>query len=492
MASKEDLASESWRLNNLYYVKDQNGKKVKFRLNWAQKTLYSAMWYLNIVLKARQLGMTTFIQIFMLDRCLFNSNVNAGVIAHNRDDAQKFFKDKIKFAYDNLPEALKNKVSASNDSANELAFSNGSSIRVGTSMRSGTYQYLHISEFGKVCAKFPDKAEEVVTGALNTVHAGQFVFIESTAEGDYGRFYDLCQESMIQKDLTKLDYKFFFFPWYEHPSYLLNEEVSIPANDEAYFTGLEQDLDITLSDSQKAWYVKKKQTQKNKMKQEYPSTPSEAFEQISEYAVYGEQIGLVIAEERLTTLPVNPSIPVDVFFDIGKSTKTESTCAWFMQDNDPWFDFIDYYQNQLKPVGTYVKDIKSKGYNIGNWYLPHDADNQRDYSMKTFKMRLIEAGVPEGDIIIVPRVDLVKTGIDMMKEKFPSCRFDEHKTKDGWKALKAYRYTWDERKAIMGEPVHDWASHPSDSIRQFAQGYKGKSKNNWFNEEINYPQESIA
>lgn len=473
MASAKDLKSQYWRLNNLYYIKDKRGQKVKFKLNWAQKILYKQMWYLCLILKARQLGMTTFIQIFMLDVCLFNSNVNAGVIAHNREDAQKFFKDKIKFAYDNLPEAIKQERAAANDSAGELAFSNGSSIRVGTSLRSGTYQYLHISEFGKVCARFPDKAEEIITGALNTVADGQFVFIESTAEGDYGQFYDMCQQFMNvpRETLTTLDYAFFFFPWYEHPEYRLDADVELSPDLEAYFAELES-KGIVIHPSQKAWYAKKKATQKNKMKQEYPSTPDEAFEQISEFAVYGAEVGEVLESGRRLSLPVDRGKTVDLFFDIGKSTKSPSTAVWFMQYNDPWYDFIDYYQNQLRPVGEYVSDIRAKGYNIGKWYIPHDAGNQKDYSMKTFKTRLIEAGVPENDIVVVPVVDRVTTGIDLVKSKFSKCRFDEVRTSDGWKALKAYRFNWDERKGIMGDPIHDWASHPADAFRQWGQGFK--------------------
>ena len=471
--TREKLADPYWRLNNLYYIKDKQGKKIKFKMNWAQEALYTGMWYLCIILKARQLGITTFVQIFMLDRCLFNSNVNAGVIAHNRDDAQKFFKDKIKFAYDNLPVLIRQQVVATNDSAGELMFSNGSSIRVGVSMRSGTYQYLHISEYGKLCAKYPERAEEVKTGALNTVAAGQFVFIESTAEGDFGAFHDMCMEYQNYPSdmLTKLDYKFFFFPWQDHPDYKLDDVVEIDHDDEIYFNKLEVDDGITLSDSQKAWYVKKKITQKSKMKQEYPSTPSEAFERISEYAVYGKELGDVLAQGRYCDLPLT-SKPVDIFFDIGKSTKAESTCVWFMQHNDPWYDFVDYYQSALKQVSEYVKEIKDKGYNINRWYVPHDAGDQRDYDIKTFKDRLINAGVLSKDIVVVKRIDYVGTGIDMVQEKLPSCRFNKAKVIDGWKALKAYHYVWDEKKAVLGEPAHDWASHPSDSFRQFAQGYK--------------------
>src|SRR3546814_18785208 len=70
------------------------------------------------------------------------------------------------------------------DSANELLFAhNNSSIRVATSMRSGTIHRLHVSEFGKICAKFPDKAHEVVTGSLPAVPLDGIAIIESTAEG---------------------------------------------------------------------------------------------------------------------------------------------------------------------------------------------------------------------------------------------------------------------------------------------------------------------
>ena len=77
--------------------------------------------------------------------------------------------------------------------------SNNSSIRVGTSLRSGTLQYLHISEYGKLCAQFADKAREVRTGALNTFQAGQVVFIESTAEGKEGHFFEMCETAQAKQ-----------------------------------------------------------------------------------------------------------------------------------------------------------------------------------------------------------------------------------------------------------------------------------------------------
>ena len=53
--------SRKWRLNHLYYIigKDPQTDKMKrilFKPNWAQQWLLDNMWYLNIILKARQLG----------------------------------------------------------------------------------------------------------------------------------------------------------------------------------------------------------------------------------------------------------------------------------------------------------------------------------------------------------------------------------------------------------------------------------------------------
>src|SRR5215510_4045420 len=217
--ARMQLMDRRWRLNNLYHVIDKDGRKVPFHPNWAQLELLDGLHHMNCILKARQLGFTTFIQIFMLDACLFNSNVRAGTIAHKLDDAKVIFRDKIKYPYDQLPEQLRAAIPIAKDSADELLFTNNSSIRVGTSMRSGTLQYLHISEYGKLCAQFADKAREVRTGALNTLQAGQVVFLESTAEGREGHFYDLCESAQAKhrrgEPLTPLDFRFGFYPWWK-------------------------------------------------------------------------------------------------------------------------------------------------------------------------------------------------------------------------------------------------------------------------------------
>lgn len=287
------LGDQFWRLNNLYYIIDKSGRKVIFRMNAAQRFLFKNLWFFNIILKARQLGFSTAIQIFMLDSALFNSDLECGVIAQGVDQARKIFRTKILFPYRNLPEWLRKSIPTVKLNSDEIQFNNGSTITVSTSFRSGTLNILHVSEFAKICAEREDKAEEVMSGTLNAVHArdknsdegvGNIAFIESTAEGAAGHYFDLCQEAKELHDagveLTDIDFKFFFFPWWDEPTYTMpvpERGLMLTKAQKKYFDSLEKSLGQKIPDERKAWYIAKERQQKTKMKQEFPSTPEEAF-----------------------------------------------------------------------------------------------------------------------------------------------------------------------------------------------------------------------
>jgi hypothetical protein len=87
-------------------IKDANGQKQKFYPNWAQEDFLLSMWFLNLVLKSRQLGFTTVIVSSCWTRSLFNPHLNARVIADSDAKAKEIFDDKIRFAYDSLPFGL--------------------------------------------------------------------------------------------------------------------------------------------------------------------------------------------------------------------------------------------------------------------------------------------------------------------------------------------------------------------------------------------------
>lgn len=460
------LNDPHWRLNHLYWIIDKVGNKELFKLNWAQDKLYQEMWYCNLILKARQLGISTFVCLLFLDRCLFNSNQHAGIIAHTREDAEMLFR-RVKFAYDNLPMEIKALRPANTDNARELQLSNGSTLRVGTSMRSSTLQYLHISEFGKICAKFPDKAREIVTGSLNAIAPGQYVFIESTAEGREGYFYEMCKEAHSAKDsdkkLSPLDFRFHFFPWHSHKSYKIKaENFELPPCMQGYFSQLESVLGYPLELAQKGWYIKRAETQSDDMKREFPSTPAEAFEASNEGLYYGRQMVEARQQGRIRRVYYDANVPVHTAWDLGYN---DSTAIWWYQICGQEIHLLEYYENSGEPLKHYLQLVKNKPYTYGKHIVPHDAA-VHEYSTGLSRVEVARNhGIA---FTIAPEVALIE-GIDAVRNLLIRCWFDGVSCSSGIKVLENYKKEWNDRHGCWSSrPLHNFASHGADAFRMMA------------------------
>lgn len=465
--AKRRLSDPLWRLNNLYRIVDKKGAKILFKLNWAQKELYENMWYCNIILKARQLGMSTFICLLFLDRCLFNSNVSAGIICHTLEDGQQLFR-RVKFAYDSLPEELKKLIAADNDTSQMLKFSNGSSLRVGMSLRSSTFQYLHISEFGKICAKYPDKATEIITGSLNTLGVGQYCFIESTSEGREGYFYEMCKRAQAladsDKELSKLDFKFHFFPWWREPTYRIGSSAgNITSDLHEYFIRL-LGLGINLADEQKNWYAHRFATQGEHMRREYPSTADECWETSNEGCYYAKQITQARIEKRIGHVTHDESLPTYTSWDLGYN---DSTTIWFFQVYGKEVRLIDYEEGSGESLSYWLGLVKSKPYVYEKHLAPHDIMVHEYTSGMTRQASARKMGI---SLLAVQKVEIIP-GIDAARNILNRCWFDENKCEKGIKALENYKKEWNERAGCWAShPLHNWASHGADAFRTLATG----------------------
>lgn len=492
-----ELCARRWpdKLSRLrggfYRIKDKAGKEVPFRMNVDQERFISERHGLDIVLKARQKGFTTVIQLEMLDDCLFIPNTAAGVIAHNLTDAEAFFADKIKFAYDGLPEEFRRYVSATTDSAKSLKFSNGSSIRVGTSLRSGTLQRLHVSEYGKLCAKFPEKAREVKSGAFNTIAIGQQIVVESTAEGHAGHFYEITKAAQDAQakgdDLTALDFKFHFAPWFTSPEYAIEDEVVETTAMQAYFVSIApyvtERMGGELSRQQRAWYVKKAEQQGEDMKREYPSTPDEAFEASIEGAYFSSEMRKMREQGRICRIPVL-NVPVDVYWDLGVGDAMTMT---FKQRSGAEERIIDYYENSGEGFEHYARLLNEKKYIYGQHYFPHDGDH-RSLGMvaKTKKEWAEEAGIKP--IAIVPRIATEQTGIEASRAFLPSVWIDEERCSRLIQCLDNYRKDWDDRLGTWKATArHDEFSHGYKSFETAAVAPRAVTQR-----PINYSNRSIV
>jgi len=478
MARPLELARAKWpdkiaRLRDGFYkVQDESGEAVPFRLRPLQEKFLLEQHGFDLLLKARQLGFTTVIQLDYLDDCLFIPNTAAGVIAHNREDAEAFFNNKIRFAYDNLPPEFKAIVPATQDSTRQLRFGNGSSIRVGTSLRSSTFQRLHISEYGKLCAKFPDKAREVKAGALNTVHVGQKIRIESTAEGHSGHFYELCKKAQDRQRgeefLTELDFKFHFYGWHLDPKYQLGSDVTETREQTEYFDKLASQ-GIILTRQQRGWYVKKAEQQDEDMKREFPSTPDEAFEASVEGAYLSKQMAKMRVEKRICKIPIL-DIPVDTSWDLGVN---DSTCITFWQTVGMERRAIDYYENSGEGWSYYAKVLSDKGYNYGHHYGPHDIE-QRMLGLvaETRRQKAEEAGIRPWEV--VPRIPEEIAGIDASRAFLAQVWIDEERCSRLLECLDNYRKDWDDRYGVFKDhPRHDEYSHGYKSFETYAVGNPG-------------------
>ena len=216
LTENPDLIKEqTWRLNNLYWIVTKDGSREVFKMNRAQKHFYDNYinierpYHRHVILKSRQLGFTTFIDLVGFDYILFNANKDAIIIAHKVEDATAIFDKKIEYALRNMAADVKDaffkinhrsarKVQIVKDYGPEAGST--SSITVAVSGRSGTYHFVHISEFAKLCVAYPKRAEEVERGTFPTVPFDGFIFIESTAEGMAGRFYEMFQENWLTRD----------------------------------------------------------------------------------------------------------------------------------------------------------------------------------------------------------------------------------------------------------------------------------------------------
>jgi len=281
-----NLLNKDWRINHLYKIVNKNSQTVTFKRNRAQEHFAAHRTGRDIILKSRQLGFTTNECIDMLDDVLFNANFSGLFIAHTKEDAIEIFDKKISKAWQNLDPDLVSLYNVDTDSANKLKFDFGdgeySSLIVANSGRSGTHKRVHVSEMAKICAKYPAKAEEIISGTFPSVPIDGQITIESTAEGMNGAYYESFIEAWNRKRPalpTEFTAHFYNWTWDDEEIAKIDKAIPVQEMDQnRKFKEIQalygySDIQITY------YYLKWLGLNKDwdKMHQEYPNTPAEAF-----------------------------------------------------------------------------------------------------------------------------------------------------------------------------------------------------------------------
>ena len=461
----QNIVCQKWRLNNLYRIIDRNSNSIKFNLNPVQEHVLDNMHTRNIILKARQLGMSTFAVLYLLDLAIWEKNLSCGIVSYSLEHAQHIFKRIIGHALDTMPKKYKDIVIITQRSAREINFVHGSSIRVDTTLRGGSYPLVLVSEFGKTCARNPQKAEEVITGTLQAVPRDGKVIIESTGEGNDGYFAEMVTEAARRgnENLNNLEYKLFFFPWFEEPSYNIYEKINYDVTLTDYFNKTEKETGKTIAVSQRNWYAVQSKILGDKIRQEFPSSIGEAFLSSSDAYYFAEAIAMAYSDQRmLYTSLYDGLLPVYVAMDIGVNDLTVMT---FFQIAHGEIRIIDYYEDKNKGVDFYAKFLlQDKKYLYSIIFLPHDStkrdplDTTNTYE-RDFRRMFSHL---ETKFHVLPRMDK-QLSISHAKNMMNRCVFNLTKVKPFVDHVSKYRKKWNEQTGrYLEEPYHDIHSNFAD------------------------------
>jgi len=302
-----------WYIENFLKIRNKKSQLVPFVLNEAQKVVMEQIKKCDeehklkrfIVLKARQMGLSTLFEGLIFHDTVNNPFKNSLIVAHEEPASQNLF-NMSKLFYENLPDVIRpmkkynngkilsfenpenddDKKSSNPGLRSKITIATAGSGEVG---RSATIHNLHASEV----AFFPD-AGLTMLGLLQSVpdEENTLVVLESTANGVGGYFHDLWQKAVKGEN----EFIPIFLPWFTDPGYTRQfstdgqkmqfiEEisaVSIDANGNeirTYEWELKEKFNLTW---EQLWW--RKYTIENKCQgdeilfmQEYPSTPEEAF-----------------------------------------------------------------------------------------------------------------------------------------------------------------------------------------------------------------------
>jgi hypothetical protein len=460
------LASKKWRMNHLYRIIDKKGDSVPFQLNLVQSIVLDNLHTRNLILKARQLGMSTFAVLYILDEALFNDHLSAGIVSYSLEHAQHIFKRIIGHALDNLTSGASDLAGIIQRSAREITFVNGSFLRVDTTLRGGAYQIVLVSEYGKTCARNPLKAEEVITGTLQSVPLNGRIIIESTGEGNSGFYADLVQQAVLRgnDNLSSLEYKLHFFPWYAEQAYTMDSAINIDVSMSDYFYKIEQEMKVKILPGQRRWYIHQMGVLGDKIKQEFPSSIREAFISSSDAFYFQQCVEEAYQSNRMLQInPYDAIAPVYSAMDIGVN---DLTVIIFFQVIHGEIRIIDYYEDKNKGVEFYARYmLQDKKYLYNTIFLPHDAVHRENIIVENTYEREFRRLFAQTNtqFVVLKRTDK-NINISNAKTKFSRCVFNLNRTKPLIDQLIKYRKKWSEQYGKYLDEPFDKDDHHADAF----------------------------
>jgi hypothetical protein len=230
-----------------FYIVDKEMKAVPFILNPPQARILKELSGMDIILKARQEGISSLILALFAIDFITIENIKCVVISHEDKATQRLF-DRVKYFLKSMEKTFPGELPYRlkyNSRYEMVNLEKNSNFYIGTAGarafgHGDTINNLHCSEI----SRWPDQ-ERMMMGLLQAVPKDGRIIIESTANGFGDYFYKMWEKNKE----TQNPFRTHFIPWYELPEYVM------PPTGDIEFTDYERDLVNTfhLSKEQIAW-----------------------------------------------------------------------------------------------------------------------------------------------------------------------------------------------------------------------------------------------
>jgi len=222
----------------------------------------------NIILKARQVGITTYVAARFFLRTMLQPGTLSVQVAHDQQSAEEIFRIVHRFL-ENLPaEWRRSALKTSRANVRQIIFPKlDSEYRVESAAdrcagRGLTIQNLHCSEV----ARWPHDVEETLAALRAAVPPDGEIFLESTPSGAGGTFYEEWQAA------PETGYVQHFFPWWWEQSYRREVE-PVNLTQEEFELMMKQGLDK----AQIAFRREMRSQFRNRFPEEYAEDPETCF-----------------------------------------------------------------------------------------------------------------------------------------------------------------------------------------------------------------------
>jgi hypothetical protein len=230
--STEERTATITLARKLLVVRTRNGTPKALEANAAQKAFELNRGKKNIVLKARQMGLTTWVAARFFLKTITQPGTMTLEVAHTQEAAEEIFRIVHRFL-DWLPDELRNgPLKTGRSNVRQIIFPRiDAQYRVVSAAdrnagRGMTLQNLHCSEL----ARWPRNAADVLAGLRAALAPAAEMILESTPQGVGGCFHDEWQRAHETGVVRH------FFPWW------MEQRYRAAAVDEASLTDEERGL----------------------------------------------------------------------------------------------------------------------------------------------------------------------------------------------------------------------------------------------------------